>query len=791
MTTTVATWKTSGNANGVAPIPFSFQAISSAEVGVRRAGAEQVGGFTVALNGDGTGSVTPTSSWGTDAVVIYSKPNYSQPANFTRFGAFYPDQFNPPLDRAARTELALKGAVEQAIAFPNEEVGYTLPAPVARRKGILGFADTVAALPLIYTIAGIASLLAPELTAIGYGKGDPGSPGEGYSTRAAMAAAPVTLLDDAYLTEAGRYGKFIAKPYATYATAVAGDLTQQGQFVRSTSDPTLVWVRVETLYGLPVIFDWWGAVPGDWTTGVSPDCLANFTAMQAAFDAMDRNVSAAFVANAPRVRFPGAQYCFSDKVVFNRAMEWVPSTSGQSGGEGTFLRWTAGIGGIVINRGGSTYAGEVSASTGGAGSKIGPGFTFQGPGGNSTGVLLTDLLYSAIRIKDVCDVSGNVFRNWRGAGVCASASTSAGAGDPFFGNINGAIIHNNFAQSCKSGGIYVSGGDGNVLQVTSNRVDLCGRYGVFASPFLSTWLANNQVAHCGYPSASGVTEYSMVHNAGRRYQARFNATLAQLQGTTPGTNELIWMDIGASGGASPDVPQWTALLNYVPGGVFGGTGAFCTGINNYFETGGQVPDMPGVLEVGGFFASGSGPTPQLFADTSGIGSNKPLYQAKNYIDASFVKARLGGPHSANFFDLLGWNSSSATGGFDSGRFYGLVIHKATNDLLFATSGDSPYVETGTPTPVRLATATTSRSYGGLTGAEAAGTLEVQQLAVGIGDNARLITSAAAAPTSGNVGRGQIILNNTPSAAGKAGWIVTTAGVAGSTAVIKPFAAIDA
>jgi hypothetical protein len=119
MTTTVTTDRVILVANGVTPLPFTFQAISDAEVGILRNGVEQLGGFDVELNGDGTGTVTPLDDWGADEVTIFSKPSFEQPANFGRFTAFYPDQFVPPLDRLARTAIALK---EQKISLPLGDI---------------------------------------------------------------------------------------------------------------------------------------------------------------------------------------------------------------------------------------------------------------------------------------------------------------------------------------------------------------------------------------------------------------------------------------------------------------------------------------------------------------------------------------------------------------------------------------------------------------------------------------------------------------------------------------------
>lgn len=123
MTTTNSHWKTSGFANGLAPIPFKFQALSASEVAVTRSGDPEPG-FTVQLNADGTGTVTPLADWGAEAVVIYSNPNYQQTADFARFAPFYPDQLNTPLDRLMRSMLPLVGLgnILTQPGFPGEDL---------------------------------------------------------------------------------------------------------------------------------------------------------------------------------------------------------------------------------------------------------------------------------------------------------------------------------------------------------------------------------------------------------------------------------------------------------------------------------------------------------------------------------------------------------------------------------------------------------------------------------------------------------------------------------------------
>lgn len=71
----------------------------------------------------------------------------------------------------------------------------------------------------------------------------------------------------------------------------------------------------------------------------------------------------------------------------------------------------------------------------------------------------------------------------------------------------------------------------------------------------------------------------------------------------------------------------------------------------------------------------------------------------------------------------------------------------------------------------------------------AGFLDFSTLGFGILNKSH--TAASAEPTSGTYDRGDMIYNTSPSAGAKAGWVCTTGGTAGSTAVFKPYGAIDA
>lgn len=141
MTTTVTT-AASGpmTANGVTPIPFTFQAVSGTEIEVTRNGiVASPTTYFVNLAPDGTGSITPTTSWGSDTVWIYSDPEYMQTTEFQRHGAFYPDQINNPLDRLARATLGLRGYVDRVLQDLQNTAGLSLALAASTGSQLVGF----------------------------------------------------------------------------------------------------------------------------------------------------------------------------------------------------------------------------------------------------------------------------------------------------------------------------------------------------------------------------------------------------------------------------------------------------------------------------------------------------------------------------------------------------------------------------------------------------------------------------------------------------------------------------
>lgn len=103
-------------AAGTTPLPFDFDAQSADEIEVTLDGIiVSPSLYSVELNGDNTGEVTPLTTFGTGEVYINSKPDFDQAANWERYAPFFPDQIVPPLDRIARQLLFLKSKIDGGI----------------------------------------------------------------------------------------------------------------------------------------------------------------------------------------------------------------------------------------------------------------------------------------------------------------------------------------------------------------------------------------------------------------------------------------------------------------------------------------------------------------------------------------------------------------------------------------------------------------------------------------------------------------------------------------------------
>lgn len=118
--------------------PFTFIASSASEVEVFRLSAAGVStvigsGYTVALNGDGTGTVNFSSAPAAgDPLYIRSKPSFQQQTAFANQGNWSPTAIDGALDDAAIRDIYLSKLVDAAVKAPFNESGPLYPAAAAR-----------------------------------------------------------------------------------------------------------------------------------------------------------------------------------------------------------------------------------------------------------------------------------------------------------------------------------------------------------------------------------------------------------------------------------------------------------------------------------------------------------------------------------------------------------------------------------------------------------------------------------------------------------------------------------
>ena len=521
--------------------------------------------------------------------------------------------------------------------------------------------------------------------------------------------------------------------------------------------------------------EYFGAIPGDFATGVSADCIPAWNAAMDYLDHYPRNVAIAAYEGTREILFPGHQYFFSDTLQLKRALRLRGMGCGAPGGISTMLRFAADKAGIVVNRYNTLGDAEASPTTTGGDGSIIEGFYLFGGGG------APNLLKSGVRMRARATVRDCLIGNFAGAGVCISADTSVAASDPYHGNANNWRIDMVRCQVNKYGGVYVSGGDANAGVAILVDASQNGRFGIRDSAFLgNTWVGCHADGN-GLHNIAGVAETSIVSHGGIRYYLA-NGQDANGATTTPGTDPTVWVSMGA-GGVHANVPAWSALLSYVSGGAYLHTGAAnvspFTGC--YCEGGQAPPQMLGAAIVtGGFMGNGLATgAPHLTGSTgNGLQSQRPFTQRHTFADASTATHALGGDMSGTALDLLTWNSSVATPSNPAakGRFY---QDKTTGDLIW-----DAYAVLN---PVRFTGFSTARTYGGRSQAESRYIFEVRNIALGVDNNARVMTMGSAAPTTGFHGLGEIVWNDgTLTAIATVGhWRCTVAGTPGTWVAVGP------
>ncbi len=585
--------------------PFTFRAISTGDVVPTLNDVVQTTGFTVTLNSDGVGgAVVFNTAPASGTLYIQSVPDFTQDVSFENAGAFLPETHDLALDRAVVRDIYLDHRIDGSVRLPEHETLGALPAASSRQDRFLRFSPDGLSIVLASVTDTALALLSALVTLLGSAfKGDPGSPGEGYSTRASMALAgnAATALDDTYLTERGRQGKFIFYTAALYTIdfptrVLTADVTgdpNQAFLIAKQSDASGAggaWVRI---FDGPVDPRWGGLVPGDDVSLGAANSGFNDQLLTTC-DALDHR----------HIKFRGGiPYRLAARMDVKYPDMVIEGPGGGLGATDPILKFPGSVGGIAIQgsktNGPSGYD-AVSHSTG-------SGTTLQSLtiDGGFTG---TEGEFHGVQLRTKSNVRDCTILNFPGEGIRASGSTSAGAqvngAEPPYGNLNTSLIDRVTVDGNRTG-LKIDGNDANAITLGTINSNNNREWSQWDSSFLgNTALAGQNNNNGTTGNNDGVTiGASVVSHGGNWYAAiteqETGASTNAPSGTT--ASNAWWMYLSA-GAAVSGKPAWFngVLVRAGGAGYYDNNAARSLVLGQYVEPNqGKIQTTRGALVIGG------------------------------------------------------------------------------------------------------------------------------------------------------------------------------------------------
>ncbi len=596
------------------------------------------------------------------------------------------------------------------------------------------------------------------------------------ATRVVLAALNTTLGLTAQLTEAGRTGlfEFVTGDHSALVTLD----TQQGFYVAPSSDTTGAtgaWVR---RFNGPVNPRWFGVTPGNDSAAFG---AANSTSIAACLAMVG-------TAGPYRVQFPYGIYWFassidlaSGNIIFEGAGAGIGGSSGN-----VRLAFPAGVTGIRVqnNLSSGDLVKDAVSHASGAGSII-RNLTLKGA------FTATEAEAHGIRLRTNASIEHCTINGFEGDGIHCWASNGAASGaSPPFGNCNVCRIDYVIVRDCRDG-ISWNGSDANASTITDLDAAECRRWairesGVLGNSYFGGHSANNGTTAFNDGIAIGA---SIVSHLGNQYFAIAGQEVGASTNAPTGTTlDNTWWAYLQAGGVNTGRPAWTSGMLVRAGGHI-----FCdeAGARNVFsgfytEGGGGKSQLAQRDLVIGGVASGqvytgntaSGKTPSVIQpDTQGV----LIFMPKAQFQSGTVTVDIGEVQgNVDRKALVMKETTVAPLG------YGYRFDASKLDMFLSYDSSAALANIA----FRISGPTTAQQFG--TGAAVPHAIYVPRLMIGDTEtNARQITNGIVSPTSGNWGRGSLILQRNATAGGSPGWMTTTGGVGGSTAVFKALANLAA
>lgn len=455
--------------------------------------------------------------------------------------------------------------------------------------------------------------------------------------------------------------------------------------------------------------------------------------------------------------WPAGQFNFSSTLHINKRLHVVGQAFQQQANNTTSNRPTrfvfaADLDGIVIHR--YDTDGNTTGSNGNspAGTDRGDGSIIQGIGFVGGGGSNGHGIWMRARATLINCSCSNFAEN--GLHIKADVSNPASEG---YGNANDWIVRDCKFYDNRGHGMYVDGGDANAGAAYSVNAQSNDKSGIYESSFLGNIYVGCHTATNG--------KYARCFNSGRRFQATefVDSTTEPVEGMNWLDGDP-WEDIGIAA-EHAIYPQWQSgqPYEYNSGYVSDGASSRNCFIGCYSENDQADCLMtPNDLVLGGLQVAGI--RNAFFLDGKTVKSSMEwAVREDDTVDGIEFRIR------SAYNQLLNWTYdddhaqgiSLGINGAGNYAFYhgnlssrtGLAFLSNANDLSFGRSAP------GDHTP-----GTAQMPLGVILGATSTG---------------RHMTYAASAPASGYHARGDIVLNNAPTAGGSIGWVCVTAGDPGT------------
>lgn len=643
--------------------------------------------YTFYRDADGTGSVIFNTAV-TGTVRIISNPAFDQQIGFNRFGAFYPDQINQALDRAAARDLVIRDKADRAFKVPVGETAPALPSAASRAGKILSFDSS-------------------------------GNP---------KAAGVVELPE------------FIGPSGTVSANGLAFVTPQQ-----------------------------FGAVADDIDGAASPtDNLAAFKAVIAhletlAVDAFpgdkDRQV-------LPTLHIPPGLYYCSDTLELKVGQFNIEA-------HGARIRFPANKHGMIIHA--FNTIGERIHDT-----------TVDGPhkrasGTKITGLHLTsgggtDAFKHGFYIRTGVVLRGCVATNFPGNGCHIAADVAGDARG--MGNANLFRLENSTFSHNGANGVFCDFGDANAGIGIGLDCSYNGRWGIWDSSFLgNTWIgchtdSNGLLVQSG-PSSNPTSVPTLIRHNNNIWGVRIGRE-TDARTIEPGTDPAVWYLLYGPEVKRTENADWVSGMELTSGGSYAAddANARATFIGNY-EEGTQAASQvysPSII-VGGFQGN--------------AGTGGPLQTIGGKVIAPAMGSRTFHSTGEALFSYTG-------GGGSEGRVFTAVSEKYFPGVegwrWNVTADGFEMHQHGAGGPVyRVTHNNTTLTFGRATPLKHA--FQIPTLV--IGDRLHSTIGALTDLDGAEVAQGDVFYNRAPAAGGFVGWVCTTGGVGGTTAVFKTFGAISA